>query len=184
MTTTWTQFGPDPMLTSLPSDMQNCLTTTPTPACDVIMGSAPSGQGHCANAMYAQTTYCSCVNNSMPCPQTTMAVCANTAYAYKPASWSVADANGVSTDENCRVANLCFNLVDVNGASNVVSSVNQSCGGGANQSSNKIIQVVSTNPILSFLLFFMIIVLLIVISIHTDDIENDILTKLNTRLDK
>ena len=125
--TTWIHFGPDPAYTSLPGDMQACIAS-PSAACDTTMGSAQTGGGYCASPEYAQTTYCSCVNSAISCPQVTMAACADTEHAYQPAFWVQSIEGRPSQDSVCKAANLCVNLIDVEGDQNVLSGTTQQCG--------------------------------------------------------
>jgi hypothetical protein len=174
-------FGPDPALTTLPANIQSCLTGAPSETCDQLIGSlaqgynATTGGPFCASPQYKTTTYCACVNNSVPCPQTTMSACANTAFAYKPYAWSVAPAPGAaSPNEECKASNNCLNIIQVSGSQNVTSSINQSCGGGE-APNNIIVSTFISYPYITILLFFMIILLCIAIFIHTEDVEQELI---------
>jgi hypothetical protein len=163
--TRWTTFGPDPPLSSLGVTAQQCLTPgASSAACDKYIGSADSKNGFCALDNYKTTTYCACVNNASPCPQFSMASCANAAYAYKPHWWYEPPTPGAPTpDTKCSTAPICVNLVEVGGGQNVVSGITQQCGTIKNISN-----VLKTNPTLAVLTFLLFITLIVVMSLHAD----------------
>jgi hypothetical protein len=166
MRTTWSKFGPDPPITSLGSSVQNCLPPNKaTAACDAVIGSAQTGNGFCANPQYAQTTYCSCVNSAVACPNFALAACANTEYSYKPWYWNQpSTTGGPSRNQYCAKAPVCVNLVEVGGSQNIVSGITQQCG-----TIKDITNIIKTDPTMAVLIFILFIALIIVATLHTDD---------------
>lgn len=163
--TTWTKFGPDMPVTSLPPQFSQCLPPNqPTQACDAIVGSASAGNGTCADPMFMRTTYCACVNNATACPEFSMAACANSARSYKPWAWYQPTAGGASKHELCAKSPICVNLLEIGGSQNVVNNITQQCGIITN-----ITNVLKTSPALAVLTFLLLISLIVVMSMQTDD---------------
>jgi hypothetical protein len=144
--TTFTRFGPDPLLSSLPKAFQACLQGSPGPSCDALVGSLAQGSGFCAEPEYAQTTFCACVNNAIPCPTVAAAACANSAFAYAPTDMRPPSGR---TFLRCKSQPICVDLVEVGGGQNVVSGVTQQCGAITN-----VRRVLSASPALAALAFF------------------------------
>ena len=174
-------FGSTPSINSISTTdypkVPNCLTGTPSADCDEAIGDIYTTNTFCSDPAYQYTTFCACVNNSVPCPQTTMAACANTAYAYKPYAWTQSINGGPSQDDECKAINNCVNILEAGGTSNLVSGVSQVCGSTAPNSS--VYNTLFSNPAVSLSLLFMIILLCIVIFIHTEDVELDLLSRVN-----
>lgn len=144
--TTWSSFGPDPQFNSLDPAFQSCIHT-PSANCDVVVGSATSGQGFCADSRYSRTTYCACVNNSLVCPEKISPFCANSALAYMP------------TNNSLDCTNLpCINLVEVGGSQNIVNNVTQECG-----TINNVTNAIRASPVTSFLFFIILIAIIAVL---------------------
>lgn len=166
MATTYTEFGPDVPPAELPPDFLECLPpAAPSTACDLTVGSLASGLGYCGQVdpasgeaitspVYAQMTYCACVNNAAPCPEYTSAVCANSAFAYRPHAWYASPSQGESYDANCQNTPICVNLVEVGGDQNVVSGLTQQCG-----TFETLQLVIGANPALALVAFFLILVI-------------------------
>lgn len=172
--TTFTEFGPDVSLGSLPPDFRACLPPNPaTPECDQVVRSLAAGQGYCGNrdgsgnptsANYGQMTYCACVNNAISCPEFTSAACANSAFAYKPYAWAVENAGGESQYSSCEDTPICVNILEVGGDQNVVSGLTQQCG-----TFQTVQLVIGTNPALAALAFILIVVIVVLLLARTDD---------------
>lgn len=171
--TRWATFGPDPSPSSLPESFLQCLyPASPSATCDNLIGDADSGHGFCSLPEYRTTTYCACVNNSAPCPQISMASCANAAFSYKPAAWYTPtgpNGSGPSKNADCATSPICINLVEVGGDQNVVSGITQQCGTITN-----VTNVLKTNPFLAVLTFLLVIVLIIVMTSHTESAEGSL----------
>lgn len=164
----WVNFGPDPPISSLPSDFQNCLPPNePTSACDGIIGSADSGYGMCSDPKYQQTTYCSCVNNQISCPQTAAASCANSSFGYRTFKYTQ-KFNGVSDQDTCKNSPICVNILDVGGSQNIASNITQQCGVITN-----ITKVLKTSPVLALITFILIVVLIILMSTNTSSDDKE-----------
>lgn len=122
--TTWARFGPDPPFSSLPADFQACVGATPGAGCDALVGSAAEGSGYCARPEYAQTTYCACANSAFPCPHVSLAACANSEYAYRPAAMRP----GGAAAADCAGRQICASYMPVFGSDNTVKDNTQQCG--------------------------------------------------------
>ena len=73
---------------SLPPSFQACLArqaggATPTTTCDQAVGSIHEARGWCADARYAGTAHCACVNSYVGNPQCTLAACSGNPGAYR-----------------------------------------------------------------------------------------------------
>jgi hypothetical protein len=168
--TTFTQFGPDPPIATLPQAFRRCLSPNAASAgCDGSIGSLQSGSGYCAvttpdprypgTAPYAQSTYCACVNNAIPCPMVAAAACANSAFAYAPTKMTPPDGAAYAA---CKGQPICVNLIEVGGNQNVVSGITQQCGVIQN-----IQNIISTNPALAVLAFLLFVTLVVLLSMKT-----------------
>lgn len=154
---TYIDFSNDVPLSTLPSDFSKCLEN-PSVACDAIVGSTTLGSGYCNDSQYEQTTYCACVNNSLPCPSITSTICSNFEYAYTPTT--MMPPSGLDYIK-CKSQPLCINLAEIGGSQNVVTSINQQCGVITN----------ATNFIVLHPYFMVfLVILLIVISIIINNI--------------
>jgi hypothetical protein len=152
---TWTTFGPDAPLASLPKEFEQCLPPNKaSQSCDAIVGSAVTGQGYCSQPAYQNMTYCSCVNNAVACPEFTMVSCANGDYSYKPWIWDQPQASGLSINQNCQKNPICVNVVEAGGADNVLSNVNQNCGGST-----------TTAPSLLYIYIILVVMFVIIIGL-------------------
>lgn len=154
------KFGPDPDKSTLPLDVQACLTTA-SEACDTIMGRSGS-DGFCNQEDYMHTTYCACVNagDGYPCPMRTFAQCANNGSAYKP--WwyyNKKQPDGTTKDQQCEKEPICINLVVVGGNNNVTKGITQQCGTIEN-----ITNAMRANPALAALAFILFILFIYTIS--------------------
>ncbi len=159
--TTFVQFGPDPPIDSLPAAFQACLPpNAPSSSCDAIIGSLQEGTGFCSDSHYAQTTFCSCVNNAIPCPMLAAAACANSAFSYVTSRQTPPDGEAYVT---CKGQPICVNIVEVGGNQNVVSGITQECGTITN-----IENTVSANPTLAAITFIICIILIILATARTD----------------
>ena len=118
MATQYQVFTPAPAGATLPDGVQDCINT-PSAACDTqIIGSTIIGTGMCANPAWAQTGYCACVNNVLPCAVLTSPYCSNNPVSYKPFTQPAA----------CTEAQLCVNALDTGtGSGNVLGNIVQSC---------------------------------------------------------
>ena len=161
----FTRFGPDPPLDSLvgaDAPFKVCLGDNLSPEtrryCDEIVGRW-GGTGYCADSKFAQTTYCACVNNLIPCPMFAAAACANAAFSYRT---SRMQEGGVAYKE-CKGQPICVNIVEIGGSQNVVSGITQQCGVIQN-----IQNVYNTNPKLAVLTFILFIALVILMSMKAD----------------
>jgi len=99
-----------------------------------------------------------------------MAVCANTAFAYKPYAWSEGTP---SLNSECRSAPVCINMIEVGGSQNIANNVKQSCNLGeatANAAGNAAMNA----PYLFVLLLVLFVLLAVVASIHTTDKEEEL----------
>ena len=163
---TYTEFGPDPPVATIPADFRACLPPAQgSAACDLIVGSSASGLGFCGDPRWRQTTYCACVNNSVGCPSFSMAACANSAHAYKPYAWYQSPQPGqLSPYETCAKSPICVNLVEVGGSQNVVSGITQQCGAITN-----LTRLLKANPVLAAAAFVLVIALIVVLSSDTVD---------------
>lgn len=160
----WATFGPDPQFSTLPGPVQNCLKPGGASyLCDGIIGDMDSQIGFCGESQYARTTYCSCVNNSVPCPVYSMASCSNSALAYKPWAWYQAQPGGESQDTKCGKEPICVNVVEAEGTNNLVPGLNQQCGTIEN-----ITNIAKTNPIMAAIIMILVIILVITLVIHID----------------
>jgi hypothetical protein len=168
--TTFTQFGPDPPFASLPEAFQKCLPpNAQTVTTDGVIGSLASGQGYCSqttpdprypgSAPYAQSTYCACVNNAIPCPMVAAAACANSAFAYLPTRMTPPSGSAYAV---CKDRPICINIVEVGGNQNIVSGITQQCGVIQN-----IQNVIQTSPTLAALAFLLFITLVVLLSMRT-----------------
>jgi hypothetical protein len=121
----FTQFGPDPALGTLPAAVQQCLPPNPqSAACDAVIGDYASGAGFCADPAHAGTTYCACVNNSLPCPMIASASCSNAPHSYRNAAMTVDSPEY----KYCASHPICVNQVDLAGNQDVARGVVQECG--------------------------------------------------------
>jgi hypothetical protein len=161
MSKTFAQFGPDPPLSTLPSDFLACLTTPASLDCDNIVGKAGSGNGYCAQGAYQQTTYCACVNNVIPCPMVAAAACANSAFAYTPTKMTPPNGEAYLA---CKGQPICINLVAVGGNQNVVSGITQECG-----TIEKITDTIAASPSLAAIAFVLLVMLVILLSVRPED---------------
>lgn len=167
--TTWNKFGPDDPISTLPQQMRACLPPNkPTPACDLLIGNAASGQPDqfCANDRFKTMTYCACVNNSVgKCPQF-MAACGNSAYSYKPSYLFLEDGVTSSNHNDCNNSPFCANIVDINGDHNVISGITQQCG-----NISYIQSAIKSNPLLAFLAITLLIMIILVMMSGTAPTE-------------
>lgn len=158
--TTFTQFGPDPPLSDLPQAFQACVEDpASSPNCDATVGSAAAGQGYCSQPAYAQTTYCACVNNAIPCPMVAAAACANSAFAYAPTTMQ---APGGQAYLRCKGQPICVNIVEVGGSQNIVTGITQQCG-----LITDVQNLISTSPLLAALTFILIVMIAVLLSLRT-----------------
>ena len=155
---TYLTFGPDPPLSSLHPAFISCLPpNSATAACDQTVGSSIQMVGMCALPEYRQTTYCSCVNNSVPCPEFVSPPCANSGFSYKPYSWSVKNPlTDKSKTEVCADFPLCINYLNIAGTDEELATVSQQCG-------------IITNPVANQtnVIFFTIVFVLGVLLVYT-----------------
>ena len=168
--TTWTSFGPDPPIATLPDRFRTCLPPNqPSSECDLIVGNTAMGEqgtdpaslnGFCADPQYRETTYCACVNNAIPCPMIAAAACANSAFSYLPTGMIPPSGEHYLT---CKNEPICINILEVGGSQNVVSGITQQCGIITN-----ITNVVKANPSLAIIIFVLLIALIVVTTIKTD----------------
>lgn len=145
--------------------LQTDFTTNPNPQisqtlCNGYIGDYNSG-GLCSIPKYANTVFCSCVNNQLPCPTTTSSMCANLLYAYH--SSAIEDAENAA---DCKA--ICMNVIDITGNNNILSKNTQTCGPG--QTVNNLFK---TDPILFVLVFILIIVVTMLLFVRVDDDIDD-----------
>lgn len=119
--TGYTYFTPGVPKGLLPADFKWCMDN-PSAACDVVVGGLTDATGYCSTPAFAQTTYCACVNNALPCPARTSAQCLN-AGAYLP--WAM--TAGPAADR-CRSVPICISTAVVNGDHDILSNLVQECG--------------------------------------------------------
>lgn len=158
---TFTQFGPDPPLDALPKKFRACVEKPGTAACDALVGSAASGQGYCSRPAYAQTTYCACVNNAIPCAGIAAAACVNSEFAYLPTAMRAPDGQKYL---ECMATPICVNVFEVGGNQNVVQNIKQECGPITN-----ITNIINTNPVLAVLVFVLVVALVVLMRTHVED---------------
>jgi hypothetical protein len=160
----FTRFGPDPHLDDLEPAFKACLNDTLSAAsrrnCDELVGQW-GGSGFCSQPKYAQTTYCACVNNLIPCPMVAAAACANAAFSYRT---SRMQEGGIEYKE-CKGQPICVNLVEIGGSQNVVGGITQQCGTIQN-----IKNLYTANPKLAVIFFILLVALIITMSMKTDDL--------------
>ena len=142
MATQYQVFTPAPTNATLPTGVQDCINT-PSASCDTqVIGSTIIGTGMCSSAAWAQTGYCACVNNTLPCATLTSPYCTNNPIAYKPFTPSPA----------CTEAQLCVNALDTGtGSGNVLGNIVQSCSN---------VQPSTTNYPLMILIFIIIAIII------------------------
>lgn len=161
--TSFTQFGPSPFLRDLPAAFQACIPPNPpTAACDTIVGGLAEGYGYCATPQYAQTTYCACVNNAIPCPASAAAACTNAAFAYLQTRQSP----GGAQYEECKGVPICVNVLEVGGSQNLTSGLSQQCGTITN-----ITRALRASPALAALAFILLIALIALAAAKSDQEE-------------
>ncbi|MFA6166973.1 MAG: hypothetical protein WC700_10170 [Gemmatimonadaceae bacterium] len=159
--TTFTQFGPDPPLEDLPKHFRACIEKPGTPGCDALVGSAASGNGYCSRSQYAQTTYCACVNNAIPCAGVVAAACVNSEFAYRPTAIRAPAGEDYLA---CKNLPICINVVEVGGNQNVVQNIKQECGPITN-----ITNIINANPTLAILVFVLVVALVILMRMSVSD---------------
>lgn len=145
------QFGPDPAFSTLPAAFQACINA-PSASCDSAVGSADAHSGFCSGP-YAQSTYCACVNNVIPCPMKAAAACANAEFAYLP----TAMMPGGRENAECASAQICVNSIEVGGSQNVVWDATQECG-----NTQVLNHFLTSNPTYSVLVFVLLLAMLVV----------------------
>jgi len=122
-----------------------------------------SGNGYCSVDRYSRMTYCSCVNNAIPCPMDAAASCANSAFAYRPSNMIAPNGQAFKA---CKDATICVNIVEVGGSQNVVTGISQECGAIQN-----VRNIINSNPILAGIALILIIILVfLVLSRSSDDV--------------
>ncbi len=178
--TTYTEFGPDAPISSLPSEFSACLPPAAnSSACDRTIGSLSSGLGYCScdcsggsdkscpapcgGQSYAHMTYCACVNNAATCPQLSSAPCANSAFAYQPWAWSNSSSGTTTYDDECGESQICVNILEVGGDQNMVNGLNQQCGTFETEHI-----IVGTNPALAIVALFLMFVIIGLLLVRTD----------------
>lgn len=160
--TEYTQFGPDTPISELPANLRACLPpNAPSGKCDATIGSLESGQGYCSQSPYDKMTYCSCVNNAIPCPMVAAAACANSAFAYSTTEMQAPDGQAYAA---CKGQPICVNIVEVGGSQNVVTGITQQCGVIQN-----VQNIISASPTLAAVAFILVIMLIVMMAMRVED---------------
>ncbi len=129
---------------------------------DTVVGSTDVGQGYCNDQRYHDQSFCACVNAPEANAVCVFKPCANNALAYRNVDMHITEKNKSGA---CPKIMDCQQILNVGGASNVVSDIHQelNCGGSVTNVLNKII----TNPLWIVIIIFVLLIILSTITKST-----------------